>query len=243
MSDTGLSRRHALLLAMSAISVGMGMAHRSVLAATGVTVPMEPMRLTRKLSRGLRDGKAVIVTRQWRVQFSQESRGVSVTGEQTAVSVDAPAALAQLADIEEQRSTAGMFPILLSSDGFIMAAGENTSQASIDAALKTAEEVMVARGIAQASAAEQRQVMAQLQAAGSSFLDQIPGDLFYPSTTPVREVRRVPLGEGLFGEFEVSWEASVQAEAGLLEEARREVITRIGESERRSSEDWRLEPV
>ncbi|MEO0589911.1 MAG: hypothetical protein AAFZ11_05045 [Pseudomonadota bacterium] len=219
------------------------MSHRSLLAATSVTSPTAPMLLTRKLSRGLRDGKAVLVTRQWRVQFSQENRGVSVTGEQTTVSVDAPPALAELAQIEKERSTAGMFPILLSSEGVIMAAGGNTSQASIDAALKVAEEVMMARGVAQASAAEQRQVMAQLQAAGSSFLDQMPGDLFYPSIEPLRELRQVPLGEGVVGEFEVSWEASAQAETGLLESARREVITRIGESERRSSEDWRLEPA
>ncbi|MEO0871678.1 MAG: hypothetical protein AAFY19_06910 [Pseudomonadota bacterium] len=201
------------------------------------------MLLTRKLSRGLSDGNAIVITRQWRVKFSQESRGVSITGEQTGVSVDAPPALAQLAQIEEQRSTASMFPILLSSQGVIMAAGENTTQESIDAALKAAEEVMMARGLAQASAAQQRQVMAQLQAAGSSFLDEMPGDLFYPSTTPVREVRRMPLGDGVFGEFEVSWEASAQADTGLLERAAREVVTRIGESERRSGENWRLEPV
>ena len=83
--------------------------------------------------------------------------------------------------------------------------------------------------------------MAQLQAAGSSFLDEMPGDLFYPSITPLREVRQVPLGEGMVGEFEIRWEASAKADTGLLENARREVITRIGESERRSSEDWLLE--
>ena len=243
MSDQGLSRRRTLLFARSAIATGALVPLGLAQAATKVTSPTFPMLLTRKLSRGLRDGNAVVVTRQWRVEFSQESRGVTITGEQTAVSVSAPPALAQLAQIEEERATDGMFPILLSSDGVIMAAGENTSQASIDAALKAAEEVMMARGLAQASAAEQRQVMAQLQAAGSSFLDEMPGDLFYPSTTPLREVRQVPLGEGMVGEFEVSWEASAEAETGLLENARREVITRIGESERRSSENWRLEPA
>lgn len=243
MSDPGLSRRHALLFAMSAIAAGVGLSHRSVLAASSVASPTTPMLLTRQLSRGLRDGKAVTVTRQWRVAFSQQSRGVTVTGEQTAVSVEAPPALAALAQIEEKRSTAGMFPILLSPDGVIMAAGEITSKASIEAALEVAESVMMARGLAEASASEQQQVMAQLQAAGSSFLDQLPGDLFFPSVIPLREVRRVPLSDGLVGEFEVSWEASAQASTGLLESARREVITRIGESERRSSEDWLLEAV
>ena len=243
MSDQGLSRRRALLFAMSAIAAGAGSQLSPARATSKVTSPTSPMLLTRKLSRGLSDGEAVIVTRQWRLQFSQESRGVSISGEQTDVSVDAPPPLARIAQIEEQRSTADMFPILLSSEGVIMAAGENTSQASIDAALKAAEEVMMARGLAQASAAQQRQVMAQLQAAGSSFLDEMPGDLFYPSTTPVREVRRMPLGDGAFGEFEVSWEASAGADTGLLESATREVITRIGASERRSSENWRLEPV
>ncbi|MEM6857145.1 MAG: hypothetical protein AAF559_04665 [Pseudomonadota bacterium] len=232
-----------MFFAVGVIAAGAGLPQGPARAAAEVTSPTSPMLLTRRLSRGLRDGKAVIVTRQWRLEFSQEGRGVSITGEQTAVSVDAPEALAQLAQIEEQRSTADMFPMLLSSEGVIMAAGENTSQASIAAALKAAEKLMMGRGLAQASAAQQRQVMAQLQRAGSSFLDEMPGDLFYPSNTPVREVRQAPLGDGVFGEFEVSWEASALADTGLLESASREVITRIGESERRSSENWRLEPL
>ena len=74
-------------------------------------------------------------------------------------------------------------------------------------------------------------------------LDQMPGDLFFPSTTPVRETRKVPLGGGGFGEFELSWNASVQQDTNWLASARREVITRIGESERTSWEEWTLSPA
>lgn len=156
------------------------------------------------------------------------------------MSVDAPPNLAPLSQIERERSTEGMFPILLGVDGTIMAAGNTTSSGSFESAITTATALLEEGGFSQDSVKQQALYMAQLQKAGSSLLDQLPGDLFYPSTDPFREVRALPLPDGGSGEFEFRWQASVQDDTALLKHAQREVITRIGESERRSSEEWTL---
>lgn len=243
MTGQGLGRRHALLFAMGVGAAGLGLASRPVLAASSVECPTGPMKLTRKLSRGLRDGKAIIVTRSWTIVFARQSRGIAISGEQTEVSVDAPEILAQLSKIEESRSTTGMFPILLAPDGAIVAAGQDTNTNKLIAAIQTAESIITAQGLGQSNLSDASQFFTQLQKASASLLDEMPRDLFFPSTKPERQVRAIQLDGGLTGEFEVSWEANVQTGTALLAFAKREVITRIGSSERQSSEEWRLTPV
>jgi len=245
MSKAGLTRRQTVRsLPLAVMSLGSASLIAIPLsAAQGAILPPGPMLLTRRLYRGLHDGKAIVVTRSWRVQFAPSSQGIAITGEQVAVSVDAPPALAPLTRIEETRSTQGMFPILLSSSGVIMAAGASTSQASFNAALDAAEQMMRARGASTLSVAEQRRFMAEIQQAGSTLLDEMPSDLFYPSAIPVREVRQITLADGARGEFELRWTASPQEQGPWLGTARREIITRIDGDERRSSEDWTMAPI
>ncbi|MDJ0978506.1 MAG: hypothetical protein QNI87_08205 [Erythrobacter sp.] len=240
MIADGLTRRHAWLFTMGALACGAAPFPTSLLAAQSVAWPSGTCTLTRRLSRGLRDGQAVVVTRSWRVTFAQQSRGVAVMGQQASVSVEAPPKLARLSQIERERSTHKMWPILLSPDGTIVAAGQLTTRASVNNAIKVAEAIFEEEGLSGDSAAQQARYLAQLQRAGSSLLDQLPGDLFCPSTTPFHDVRRVALPDGGYGEFEVNWRARAQEGSTLLDIARREVVTRIGESERRSSEDWSL---
>lgn len=234
------SRRRANLLAISAITASLiGLPVQS-LRAQKLFRPTGPARLTRRLSRGLRDGNAIVVTRTWRITFEQQARGMAVAGEQLSVSVEAPPPLEPLSKIEERRSTKGMFPILLGPDGTIMAAGQNTSRSSFDAAVETAQSLLKQGGFGEESVQQQGAYIAQLLEAGTTLLDELPGDLFYPSTQPFRESKAVALPDGTQGGFEVTWVASTQEGIRLLKEARREVITRIGESERRSSEEWSL---
>ncbi|MEM7689491.1 MAG: hypothetical protein AAF291_10760 [Pseudomonadota bacterium] len=240
MTQRGLTRRRMGLLATGAFAASACSFAVSPLLAAGVALPSGAFSLTRRLLRGLRDGKAIIVERSWHVAFAQQSRGIAISGEQTSVSVEAPERLAPIAKIEQDRSTKAMFPILLAPDGTIMAAGENTSQTSFVASIASAQRLLETSGFTKSGAAEQAVYMAQLQKAGSSLLDQLPADLFFPSTAPLREARIVALPNGGSGEFELNWEASVQDGTALLNAARREVITRIGSSERRSSEDWSL---
>ena len=234
------SRRRVNLLALSAIAASLVGLPTQTLGAQNLFRPTGPATLTRRLSRGLRDGKAILVTRSWRIAFEAQARGIAVAGEQMSVSVEAPQQLEPLARIEEQRSTQNMFPILLGPDGTIMAAGQNTSRSSFDAAVETAQSILQQGGFGEDSVQQQGAYLAQLQEAGSSLLDELPGDLFYPSTEPFREARAVALPDGTQGAFEMTWIASAQEGSGLLKDARREVITRIGESERRSSEEWSL---
>lgn len=208
-----------------------------------IQIPDTPMRLTRRLSRGLRDGAAIVVTRNWRVTFTPQARGIAINGEQTGVEVDAPPALKPLSEIEANRSTAGMFPILLSPTGTIVAAGEMTSQTSIDAGMREAAALFEQSNGSAQTKEEQIRVLAGLRQTGASLLDKMPGDLFYPSIMPLREVRSLDLPDGSKGEFEIGWEATHQTGSTLLKRARREVITRIGSSTRTSSEEWSLEAL
>lgn len=231
------------MFVMSALGMGASGFATAPVFAKEVRLPLATYRLTRRLSRGLRDGTAIIVTRSWNVSFARQARGFAITGEQSAVLVEAPEHLAPIAKIEEERSSEGMFPILLAPDGTIMAAGQSTSQASFNASVATAQDLLEQSGLAKGRVEQQGVYMAQLQKAGSSLLDELPGDLFFPSTAPFREVRKVALPDGGTGEFELRWVASVVEGTSRLDKAQREVITRIGSSERRSSEDWSLTPL
>lgn len=238
-SDT-ITRRHALLLSLSAFSYALAGGAVPALSAQSVAHPTDAMVLTRKLVRHLSDGNAIIVTRSWRLDFTVQARGIAVNGKQVSVKVEAPPVLARFVEIEEARTTDGMFPLLLAEDGTIMAAGNQSDKNDVQSAIDAALALFRERGLSAANARTQGQIMTQMQSAGSSALEQLPGDLFYPSTTPFSEVRTVALPEGAQGEFEVNWTASVHDGTSLLKTARREIITRIGDSERRSIEEWSL---
>lgn len=243
MDAANLSRRQAALLVTGAM-IGSALARpTALLAQDAVALPTGEWRLGRRLSRGLRDGNAITVDRSWQIEFSRQSRGIAIAGRQLAVVVEAPENLAALAKIERERSTQGLFPILLAPDGIIIAAGQNTAQESFDAAVEAAMKLLDEEPSTGEPASPHAEYLAKLQLAGTSLLDQLPGDLFYPSTKPFRDARRIALPDGGAGEFEVSWTANVHSGSALLKKARREVVTRIGASERRSSEDWSLERV
>ena len=240
MAMTGLTRRNALRIVLSSLGYASAFSLAPAFAQERRTYPTKPMLLTRRLVRGLGDGKSIIVERSWIIEFATQGQGIAITGKQSSVFVNAPEVLAQIAEVEEARSTDDMFPILLAPDGTLMAAGSAGSEESMNAALKAAEALFMERGFSSASSAEQLEIIAQLQRSGAQLLDKMPGDLFYPSTLPVRKARTITLSNGAKGEFELSWQASAQPGSALLKEARREVITRIGTSLRKSSEVWTL---
>ena len=243
MKALALTRRRASIAALRSVALFGLVVPSRLWAWQGVQIPAGACLLTRRLVRGLRDNRSITVTRSWRIEFSRQSRGIAISGEQVSVSVSAPERLKAIAKIEEERSTQSLFPILLAPDGTITAAGQNTAEASVDAAIELAQKLLVA-AISEASEPSQHAAyLSRLQEAGSSVLDEMPGDLFYPSTEPFREVRRIVLPDGSSGSFEMRWQASAQSGSGLLKTARREVITRIGESARQSSEEWSLEMI
>ena len=224
----------------SAAAIGLGAIPSRTLAAASVDVPIGSMLLSRQLERSLRDGADVTVRRSWQVEFSPQGRGFMVRGRQVAVEVSAPENLARLAQIEEERSTADMWPLLLSADGRLMGAGDAVREADLSAALREAESMIAARDINAGKRATQVQLLEAMTRAGSSLLEALPEDLFFPDSTQLHAVRDVQLPGGLKGEFELRYNAVPVSRSGWLDHARREVVTRIEETEQRASEEWRL---
>ncbi|MFU7527066.1 hypothetical protein [Qipengyuania sp. ASV99] len=213
---------------------------RRGVAMARVPIPERPMRLLRRLERSLIGTERLIVTREWRVEFRDEGDVIAIGGVQIDAQVAAPESLAPLAAIEQSRSTADMWPIMLSSEGMIVAAGADTIQADLAAALREAEKIIAERGAAAAQQAAHRQFLRELERARTTLLDRLPDDLFFPSGKPMRMVRPIELPGGLTGEFEVSYDAIPAIEHGWLSRAERRITTRIGQSEQLAIEQWEL---
>lgn len=231
-----IDRRAALSIFLGAGAVLTTPA--SALAA--LRLPRGPMRLTRRLERGMSRGAQLVVTREWTVQFTRQGAGIAVSGRQISAKVDAPDVVAAIAKIEEQRSTDGMFPILLSETGAIVAAGDYVAEQDEAKALQTAKDLIETHAISAATKADQLRALSILQSSFSSLLDQLPSDLFFPVSEPVKRVQTMDLSDGMTGEFELIYHAQGSEQGDWLKHAQREVITRIGDSERRSREVWSM---
>lgn len=240
----GISRRSALagLFGMGALSVS-GVWSAPARALAHVSLPSGPMRLSRVVERSLVDGASIRVERIWDLTFASQSQGISVTGVQIEAQVDAPSNLASIAEIERERSTDSMWPILLGEDGAIMAASSGTREEDLSAALREAERMISARDIPAPSIAQQRTYLARLQQASSSLLDQLPRDLFYPTGLPIRSYEEMELPGGIKGSFELTYEANKVPEHGWLDRAIRRVVTHVGESENSATERWALREI
>lgn len=210
------------------------------IAQPAPAIPSGPMRLSRMLERSLRGGAFIRVTRDWRVDFKVQGRGIAITGEQLSATVEAPESLASLARIEETRSTDGMWPILLSAYGHILAAGNGLDEAELDSALAEAQKILSDRGGSDVEV--QLRYLRTVSQIGASLLDQLPHDLFFPDGELHNSVRELEIEEGLSGIFAVRYQARPSAN-GWLDRTSREVITRIGDSERRAIEEWSLSPI
>ncbi len=198
------------------------------------------MRLSRTIERGLRDGASVVVERVWQVEFAHQGRGIAIIGDQVLAQVQAPTELQRLAEIEQARSTAGMFPIMLSATGEIMKIGEAIAKVDLEAAIREAEAIIANRGDSASRKAERRAYLAQLQRASGTMLEQMPRDLFYPKDAEAHSVRPVNLPDGSIGEFEFTYVASRTPGYDWLERAERQIVTRIQGDERKASEIWTL---
>ncbi len=239
----GITRRRVLGGAMAGTLAGVAAYASPLLAAQPLNIPRGPMRLVRRLERGMHDGAVITVERAWQVTFSAQGTGIAINGEQIAASVDAPEALAALARLEQSRSTSDMFPILLAGDGSIAATGAYANAGDVAEAIRLAEAQIAQRPIPAAAKAQQLQYLAQLQRTAGSLLKQMPRDLFYPASEPSRAIREVNLPNGLVGEFEVVYEARKRPVHGWLDLAVRRVVTRIGQSQRQSREVWSMSEI
>ena len=206
-------------------------------------LPEGLLTLTRQLTRDLRDGKRITVTRQWAVTFQRNARSIKVSGCQTSVRVDAPDKLRRLAQIEEERDASGLFPIILSEDGTIMMGGREDDDAALTKAVEAARAMIAGSNRSAPDKAAAQQHLATMQRASQPILDTMPKDLFFPQNALIHDVRPVSLPDGGTGEFELTYSARAAEGAQWLSRAERRITTRLGADERHSSEVWTLRPA
>ena len=208
-----------------------------------IRIPPGPMRLSRRLVRELSEKDAIVVTREWSVRFAKTAGGYAVFGEQVSVDVEAPEALAPLVAIEERRDMSDMFPISLSVHGELFpeeVVGGPASEGELSEAVRTAEKII---GDAGGQGANHHQHLAALAAAGTSMLETMPRDLFFPKQTDWHDKRVLTLPGGQKGEIELNYRAESAENGGWLVMADRDVTTRLGDMTRKSCEIWRLSEI
>ena len=213
-------------------------------ALARVFTPIEPpagaMILSRLLQRDLVDNKVLSVTREWRCEFTKLDAGMTISGYQTSVEVDAPASLAPLAEIEKTRVVEGFFPVALDAAGLIVSAGTGTDQSTIVRAIDTAAAIFASVPAGTLGDADPHAFMAHLANSAAQTVSRVPRDLFYPAPGEWSDIRPFPLDGEEPGEIEVQVSASAREPDGLLQACER--IVRIGFAGRirQSRERWTL---
>lgn len=206
----------------------------------------EPLLLTRTLRRELIDGKTIVATRQYRVNFTRSITGWTIEGTLVASEIEAPPALAALAAIERQRPDDTLFPILLDATGVIQPRDGTASpdgpawRAALDKAIKLASTRVTPAndGAAIGQLVQQMQTMA-----GSATLSRWPTTLFLPEQGISREERRFALPEGSEGSIVAELEFLPAAGLKTMGRAERRVVTEVAGTRRVTRELWSLEPI
>jgi hypothetical protein len=188
----------------------------------------------RTLERSLPGGAMFRVSRDFSVRFEEAGAGFVLTGEQVSARVDAPANLADLAALERQRVEVGIFPLLLDGFGQIIDGQEPAQSGEVARAVSDIRQRFGNEG-AEASA-----LIAAVHQAGTRLTAELPHDLFAPHESPREAREEITLPWGDRGEVLTVFEAERDPLTRLMRSARREVVTRLGNDERRSSEFWEL---
>ncbi|QZD90839.1 hypothetical protein K3148_05495 [Qipengyuania aurantiaca] len=231
--------RRAALQALAWCSASLGFGLPTVTAArAAVAFPKGPVRLRRELVRGLGDGAAIVVTRDWECRFILTARGARVEGRQVAVDVEAPAPLAALAEIERKREVTGLFPLEIDTRGLIVDWPEVSGD--IAQAVRQAAIAMDRKAAEQDAGADAKRYLAEIGKTAATLVSQVPRDLFFPQTGELYEQRDLPLAGGVKGSYEVTMLASTKPGRALLDHSERRIVTRVGDSSRVSRESWTI---
>lgn len=231
------ARRDALRLGLGAALLpllGTRQAFASEVPAKHIAPPTSEMIYRRVLERELPGGAVLRVARDFAVRFESVGRGFQLSGRQILAQVDAPANLAQLAALEEQRVELGIFPLLLDSSGRIVDGSDDLPNEQIFNALAEVRRRLGSTG------EEAGTLVEALHAAGPQLTSELPLDLFSPAEGAREEHQQITLPWGDSGEVATRFEAVCDPQTMLMRSAQREVITRLGSDERRSGERWEL---
>ncbi len=237
----------AVLLAGAAALLPVSMAAAVAEVATDVQLnrfapPTAPLVLTRTLYRTLGDGKMLIVTRRYAIRFTADGDGFRLDGEQIGAEVEAPAALAGLADIERKRIDKGLFPALLDQSGMIRQGDIAATDPAMRQQVVTQANAVIA-GADLAAPAKRDGVALVGQLAATPNNTAWPVFLFNPGLRERIETRRVPLADGSEGQVEVRIRADGLFSGGLPHRVERIVTTRLAGTEKVSREVWTIAPA
>lgn len=206
----------------------------------------EPLLLTRMLRRELVDGKVIVATRRYRINFIRSDTGWKINGALVASEIEAPPALAALAAIERQRPDDTLFPIRLDAAGVIQPRDGTATpdgpewRAALDKAIKLAS----ARVEPATDGAALNLLVQQMQAvAGAATLSHWPTRLFLPDQGNSREERHFALPDGIEGSIVAELECVPAEGLETLGRAERRVITKISGTQRVTRELWSLERI
>jgi hypothetical protein len=196
------------------------------------------LTLTRTVYRSLSDGKEIVVTRRYAIRFSPVADGFRLDGEFIGAEVDAPPALAGLAEIERRRVDTGLFPARLDSHGLIRSMGgaidAETKQKTVDTA-----GLLLAK-VPMSGEAKRERVALVTQLTNSSVPSAWPRFLFNPGSGERIDTRKVPLPDGSQGEVEVRVYAEGLMPGGMAHKVERVITTRLEGTTRVSREVWTL---
>lgn len=203
------------------------------------------MLLTRELHRSLFDGKELVVTRHYRVNFTPTGGGFEISGTLEKSEVIAPPRLEALARMERERPDTLLFPIVLDRAGKIVtpdthsASGVPASEKPLAEAL--AQGLMNGAGLPSLQQGQARGFVESLFAAQGPAISPWPEWLFRPGDQAQIAREQLALGEGKSGTVTISLTPSAVAPCGLMRRVERTVETEVGEQRRRTQEIWLLE--
>ncbi len=239
-----VDRRAAIRLALAAalapaLISGQTRAQASI---GGLIAPPEgPMHYRRIVSRDMVDGRNFRVTRSFAVEFRHFNDGFMIYGQQVEVVVDAPAPLAQFAELERTRDESGLFPLALDPLGRILSPDSDLGyQLNVGQAVERAFATLSRQQLAQDERVSLESFVAALHAAGGELIAQLPVDLFAPWGGPRRQEQEISLPDGSHGRVMTRFEAQRDEGTGLMREALREIVTEVDNSRRTTSESWSL---
>lgn len=226
-----------------------------VLSASGASVPAsaaaqaqfappsEQFMLTRTVTRNLSDGKQIIVTRRYVIQFVVDGLGYMLNGSQLDVAVQVPPMLSGLAEIERKRTESGLFPAWVDATGLIAqkpGAASHSDRAIADMG-NAAQSLLSQSGLAADRKQESSLYLGQLttQPAGSPW----PADLFRATPGERHQHRVIALAGGGQGEVNIVVRVAPLMPCGLPTSFEREITTVLEGTSQVSRELWTLELV
>lgn len=238
-----LAARRAVLRSALGMALLPFLSARSASAATGepggfIAPPATDMIYRRTLQRQLPGGIMLATTRDFRVRFTSSAMGgYWVDGSQVSARVDAPANLASLARLEEQRVESGIFPLALDQQGLIVDGADVPINHQLVLALEDVRQRFAGEG------GEVRDLLDALDASSARLIAYLPQDLFAPPENAMEQRQTITLPWGQTGEVRVRFAASRSPDTHLMRLATREVVTMLEGQERRSTERWELFPA